>query len=618
MDIRLSEENSRIAQMNTQATENNTAVEIATTKASEAATSATNAATSATSASTSAASASGSATTATTKASEAATSKTSASGSAATATEQAGIATTKATAASASELKAKKWADNNENIEVEEGKYSAKHWASKAAGIVLDGILDDTAQSLITTYSSEKIENSLIQKVNASDIQNSLTSEDINKPLAASQGKALKAYIDNINTLLTSSDASLDELQEIVNFIKINKVTLDTLGITNIAGLENALAAKLDASANAVSATKLATSKTINGVAFDGSANITVYDSTKAPLASPALTGTPTAPTATVGTNTTQLATTAFVLANAPSSTVIVRPTKVATNQILVNGVTLTLTSPVAGTDYYFSRTAITTTADADTIGGFHYGLVPTGEVATGNKTEADMVNCRGLWGSSIWTNWFKPKGASPKAMNYVPELGYWVDIYLMDGDYANYGYSRAGATIAGGVTADGNGRALPKIPALFGGNGTTNYGKLTPFVAWDIANAAKKKLFPYKDFTIAAYGVLEAVSSQTNAYEVVVGKIEHYPNLLSKYMEQATGLQWIWGADFGSSSATAWSEIADGRGKVYSNANAVLLGGHRGDGVSSGSRASLWLHTLSVSSWVIGCRLACDHFELV
>jgi hypothetical protein len=37
----------------------------------------------------------------------------------------------------------------------------------------------------------------------------------------------------------------------------------------------------------------------------------------KAPLASPAFTGSPTAPTATVGTNTTQIATTAFVLANA-------------------------------------------------------------------------------------------------------------------------------------------------------------------------------------------------------------------------------------------------------------------------------------------------------------
>jgi len=39
--------------------------------------------------------------------------------------------------------------------------------------------------------------------------------------------------------------------------------------------------------------------------------------SSKADLNSPALTGTPTAPTASVGTNTTQLATTAFVLANA-------------------------------------------------------------------------------------------------------------------------------------------------------------------------------------------------------------------------------------------------------------------------------------------------------------
>jgi hypothetical protein len=39
----------------------------------------------------------------------------------------------------------------------------------------------------------------------------------------------------------------------------------------------------------------------------------------KAPLASPALTGTPTAPTAAAGTNTTQIATTAFVLANGSS-----------------------------------------------------------------------------------------------------------------------------------------------------------------------------------------------------------------------------------------------------------------------------------------------------------
>lgn len=121
----------------------------------------------------------------------------------------------------------------------------------------------------------------------------------------------------------------------------------------------------------AATATKLANVRTINNVAFDGTADITIADSTKAPiahssaattygvstasayghamassatpladgtasagtdngkytreghvhptdstrapLASPALTGVPTAPTASAGTNTTQLATTAFV-----------------------------------------------------------------------------------------------------------------------------------------------------------------------------------------------------------------------------------------------------------------------------------------------------------------
>ena len=50
--------------------------------------------------------------------------------------------------------------------------------------------------------------------------------------------------------------------------------------------------------------------------------NLTTDLSAKAPLASPALTGTPTSPTATAGTNTTQIATTAFVITeNASVST---------------------------------------------------------------------------------------------------------------------------------------------------------------------------------------------------------------------------------------------------------------------------------------------------------
>jgi hypothetical protein len=45
------------------------------------------------------------------------------------------------------------------------------------------------------------------------------------------------------------------------------------------------------------SAATLTTARTINGVSFNGSANITVVDSTKAPIASPTFTGTVTAPT---------------------------------------------------------------------------------------------------------------------------------------------------------------------------------------------------------------------------------------------------------------------------------------------------------------------------------
>lgn len=48
---------------------------------------------------------------------------------------------------------------------------------------------------------------------------------------------------------------------------------------------------------------------------IDINANFADLDTTKADLASPALTGVPTAPTAAGGTNTTQIATTAFVLA---------------------------------------------------------------------------------------------------------------------------------------------------------------------------------------------------------------------------------------------------------------------------------------------------------------
>jgi len=62
----------------------------------------------------------------------------------------------------------------------------------------------------------------------------------------------------------------------------------------------------------------------------------------KAPLASPALTGTPTAPTAAAGTNTTQVATTAFALANSTGQTLLGTLTTTSGSTQTLSGLVLT------------------------------------------------------------------------------------------------------------------------------------------------------------------------------------------------------------------------------------------------------------------------------------
>lgn len=67
---------------------------------------------------------------------------------------------------------------------------------------------------------------------------------------------------------------------------------------------------------NGITASNPATVKANAFLDAAGGNTATINGAVPAPLASPALTGTPTAPTAALGTNTTQLATTAFALLN--------------------------------------------------------------------------------------------------------------------------------------------------------------------------------------------------------------------------------------------------------------------------------------------------------------
>lgn len=106
----------------------------------------------------------------------------------------------------------------------------------------LNGIVKD-----LTVSPDRLIEESIMLsskidlKVSISEIVNDLTTNATNRPLSAEQGRVLKGHIDTINAVLQSDDSTLDELQEIVNYIKLNRSDLNSLSINSIAGLENQL-----------------------------------------------------------------------------------------------------------------------------------------------------------------------------------------------------------------------------------------------------------------------------------------------------------------------------------------------------------------------------------------
>ena len=74
-------------------------------------------------------------------------------------------------------------------------------------------------------------------------VTDSLNSDSSTDPLSAAQGKALKGLIDALYTLLESDDVSLDELQEIVAYIKTNRdlITAITTSKVNVSDIIDAL-----------------------------------------------------------------------------------------------------------------------------------------------------------------------------------------------------------------------------------------------------------------------------------------------------------------------------------------------------------------------------------------
>ncbi|ALC97842.1 hypothetical protein [Capnocytophaga sp. oral taxon 323] len=95
--------------------------------------------------------------------------------------------------------------------------------------------------ALENTVSAEMINN----HINDTNAHQALFDRKLDKGSYTGTAADLKAAIDAINHILQSDDTDLDQLQEIVNYIKQNKQILSQLGISNIAGLEDALAGKM-------------------------------------------------------------------------------------------------------------------------------------------------------------------------------------------------------------------------------------------------------------------------------------------------------------------------------------------------------------------------------------
>lgn len=282
----------------------------------------------------------------------------------------------------------------------------------------------------------------------------------------------------------------------------------------------------------------------------------------------------------------------------------------------------VTMPSLTSGTDYFiYAKNDGTASAVAATgawptpvasppassvlIGGFHYapGGNATG-TSGGNTTPA--INEYSLWDLK-----WRPVSLDPRGMTLVANK-FWADIYILNQSPDTNGTSKYNVAHADGATG---GTTTAIIPAAFGGNGSTRYATQDWWNTSECLGAYGKRLPTYGEFAQLAYGTTENSSIGSDQVSTILNAA-----YTSKWgVIQASGVLWVWGADFGGPYASAaWSNTNGGRGQVYSQPNAVALGGAWGGAATSGSRASFWTFAPSTSDLNLGARGVCDHLNLV
>ena len=236
------------------------------------------------------------------------------------------------------------------------------------------------------------------------------------------------------------------------------------------------------------------------------------------------------------------------------------------------------------------------TTLNSLRIGSFHYAPGGNATGTSGGNTTPQINE------NSFWDLKFKPACQDPRGMTLVAG-SFCSDIYLLGQEHLSNGTSKYNVTIA-------DGSSPPKVPTQFGGNGTSSYSDLNYCNAGEVMRSYGKRLPRYDEFAALAYGTTEASSVGTDQVSTILNSA--YTSQCG--VIQATGVMWIWGADFGGgAAASSWSANTGGRGSTYQMSNAVLFGSHWNEGANSGSRASFWNYSPTNSLSHIGARGVCD-----
>lgn len=277
----------------------------------------------------------------------------------------------------------------------------------------------------------------------------------------------------------------------------------------------------------------------------------------------------------------------------------------------IASGTSITMPTFASGTDYAIwckpdgtleatSNHTSPPIANSRKIGGFHYAPGGNATGTSGGNTKPQINEY------SFWDLKFRPSCSDPRGMTLVAG-GFWIDIYLTGVDAITNGSSKYNVTMA-------DGSSPPKIPTMFGGNGSTTYGSYTWFEAMELATAFGKRCPTQQEFMSAAYGTTEASSIGSDQGSTILNAA-----YTSKWgVIQSTGVLWISARDRGGAYNTGgWNANTEGRGSEYNAPNAATLGGGWGDSSNAGSRCSSWFVAASFSDASLGSRFCCDHLQL-